>query len=414
MKVTNVMACEIFDSRGWPTVECEIVLDNKISVKASAPSGLSVSKYEAVPLLDRDSRLAGRGVLSAVDMIEDEIASLLIGQEPNIVQFDTALIELDDTDDKSRLGANAMIATSMAVCRAHAVSEGFELYELIAHLCGLKEVSFPIPMFNVINGGMHADTNLQIQEFMVVPMGMDSFNEAMEAGVMVFHTLKQLLQQQGKHTGVGDEGGFAPSGMSDVDVLDCLATAIDIVQKEFAGSLKIALDVASSTFYDPHHRMYDWQGKKMMPEELMSWYEKIVKQYPIYSIEDPFAEQDVNYWKTLRTSLDGKVFVVGDDIFATQAQRIWEGIQNNVTDMVIIKPNQVGTVTETLQAVLLCREHAMNTVASHRSGETNDTFIAELALGIGAKHLKAGSCCRGERVAKYNKILEIEDRLSLY
>ncbi|MCX5925530.1 MAG: phosphopyruvate hydratase [Candidatus Dependentiae bacterium] len=411
MKIKEVLAREIYDSRGWPTVECELILDNHVGVKASAPSGLSIGKHEAVALMDKGSRLMGHGVLKAVENIQTKIAPLLIGQEPNVVQFDTAMIELDGTENKSVLGANAMIAASMAVCKAQAVCEDMELYELIAYLCGFEEVTLPGPMFNLINGGMHADTSLQIQEFMIVPIGMGSFRAAVETGVMVFHILKQLLQQQGKYTSVGDEGGFAPNAMSDIDALDCLMTAIDIVQKECNGTIMIALDVAASRLYDPHHKMYNWQGKKVLAEELISWYEKITQQYPIYSIEDGLAEHDWANWTRLSAQFESKVRIVGDDIFATHSQLIWEGIQHNSADTVLIKPNQVGTITETLQAIKLCKEHSLNTIVSHRSGETNDTFIADLAIGISANHIKAGSCSRGERMAKYNRILRIEEQL---
>lgn len=411
MKIKEVLAREIYDSRGWPTVECELILDNHMSVKASAPSGVSVGKHEATVLVDGGSRLMGRGVLKAVENIQKKIAPLLIGQEPNLVQFDTTMIELDGTENKSILGANAMIAASMAVCKAHAAYEDREPYELIAYLCGFEEVSLPGPMFNLINGGMHADTQLQIQEFMVVPIGMASFRAAVEAGAMVFYTLKQLLQQQGKHTYIGDEGGFAPDTMSDIDALDCLTTAIDIVQKECDGTIMIALDVAASHLYDSHHKMYNWQGKKVLAEELISWYENIAKQYPLYSIEDGLAEHDIIHWKKLSTDLKSKVRIVGDDLFVTQSQRIWDGIQEDIADTVLIKPNQVGTVTETLQAIKLCKEYDLNTIVSHRSGETNDTFIVDLAIGTSANHIKAGACSRGEHMAKYNRILRIEERL---
>jgi len=324
------------------------------------------------------------------------------------------MIELDGTEEKSVLGANSMIAASMAVAKAQAADQEMELYELLAYLCGFEQVSLPIPMFNVINGGMHADNNLQIQEFMVVPIGMSSFRATLEAGVMVFHTLQQLLHQQGKGTGVGDEGGFAPQGMSDINALECLTTAIELVQKECEGTLMIGLDVAASGLYDTHHKMYNWQGKKILTEELIAWYATIVEQYPIYSIEDGLAEHDIAGWKQLSHGFKSKVHIVGDDIFVSQAQRIWDSLDNNLADAVIIKPNQVGTVTEALQTIKLCKENDLGTIVSHRSGETNDSFIADLAVGTMANHIKAGACSRGERLAKYNRLLRIEEQLMYY
>jgi len=414
MKIKRVIAREIYNSRGLPTIECELVLHNDVRVMAAAPSGLSIGKNESVPLFDNESRLMGHGVLKAINMIETKIAPLLIGREPNVVELDTELIELDGTENKSVLGANTMIAVSLAICKAQAFCEGIELYELIAYLCGFDEVSIPGPMFNLINGGVHANNGLQIQEFMIVPVGMSSFRMAVEAGVMVFQTLKQLLKQQGKSTAVGDEGGFTPENMSEIDVLDCLTMAIEIASKEFEGTLMIALDVAASRLYDTHHKMYNWQGKKILAEELVEWYKKIVSHYPIYSIEDGLVESDWQQWATLHTELKSKTRIVGDDIFASHASLIWQGIQQGVADTVLIKPDQVGTLTETLQAIKLCKEYDLNTIISHRSGETNDSFIADLAVGVSANLIKSGAPSRGERIAKYNRILRIEEELSSF
>jgi len=411
MKIKHVLAREIYDSRGWPTVECELILQNGVSVRAAAPNGLSVGTHEAVVLVDHEERLMGRGKRKAVDNIQQKIAPLLIDQDPNIVLLDAEMIDLDGSEDKSSLGANAMIAVSMAVCKAQAVCEEMELYELLACLCDYDTISLPVPMVNLVNGGMHADTSLAIQEFMVVPIGMHSFAEAMEVCVAVFYKLREVLQRYNKRIAFGDEGGFSLDGVSDIDVLDYLGATIDMVQKQYSGSLMIALDIAASHFYNRQHKTYDWQGKKVVPEELISWYEKIVKRYPIYSLEDGLAEDDWDQWERLSHSLKSKVRIVGDDIFATNSLRIEEAIQKKVADSVIIKPNQVGTITEVLQAIKLCKDYGLNTIVSHRSGETNDTFIADLAIGTSANHIKAGSCCRGERVAKYNRLLRIEESL---
>jgi enolase len=411
MKIKKVLSREIYDSRGWPTVECEIILENGVSVRAAAPSGLSRGKHEAHVLVDNGSRLMGRGMQKAVESIEKNIAPLLEGKEPSLVELDMQMIELDGTEEKSVLGANSMIAASMAVAKAQAADQEMELYELLAYLCGFDQVSLPIPMFNLINGGMHADNSLQIQEFMVVPVGMSSFRATLEAGVMVFHTLQQLLRQQGKGANVGDEGGFAPQGMSDINALECLTTAIELVQKECEGTLMIALDVAATGLYDSHHKMYNWQGKKILTEELIAVYANLVEQYPIYSIEDGLAEHDIAGWKQLSQTFKSKVHIVGDDLFVSQAQRIWDNLDNNLADAVIIKPNQVGTITEALQTIKLCKENDLGTIISHRSGETNDSFIADLAVGTMANHIKAGGCSRGERLAKYNRLLRIEEQL---
>ncbi len=414
MKITKVISREIFDSRGFPTVECELILDNNFSVVASAPSGASRGKYEAVSLYDNNTRLMGFGVRKAVNNIEQIIAPLLIGKEPNTVQMDTMLVQLDGTDNKSKLGANALIATSMAICKAHALMEHIELYELIAYLCGFETVSLPLPMFNMINGGVHADNNLQIQEYMIVIIGMNSFREVMECGVTIFHTLKELLRQQGKRVAVGDEGGFAPNFTNETEALDSLMMAIELVQKNFNATIMISLDVAASQLYDAKRQMYCWQGQYINTNELIAWYESLLKRYPIYSIEDGLSESDWDGWQTLSNTIGSKVKIVGDDIFVTNPQRIWEGIQRDISNAVLIKPNQIGTVTETLQAVKLCKEYNIHTIISHRSGETNDSFIADFAVGISADQIKAGGCSRGERMAKYNRLLRIEQQLILF
>ncbi len=411
MKITQVLAREIFDSRGFPTIECELTLANGVHVRASVPSGASRGMHEAVELRDGGTRLMGAGVLKAIENVEHIIAPVLVGSEPDLIQMDVLIMELDGTENKSHLGANAMLAASIAVCKAQAVVEELDLYELIAHLCGYNTVALPFPLFNVINGGVHVNNNLQIQELMIMPVGVRSFRAAMELGVTVFHTLKNILKEQGKSVAVGDEGGFAPYFDSEQQALDCLMQAIELVQQESEGSIMIALDVAASQWYNPQTKLYQWHGTQMTAQELISFYEQLIEQYPIYAIEDGLAENDWDGWQQLAQSLSSKVKLVGDDIFVTNAERIRKGIELQISDTVLIKPNQVGTVTETLQAIKLCKEHGKNTMISHRSGETNDSFIADVAVGTSSGHIKAGGCSRGERMAKYNRLLRIEDGL---
>ncbi len=413
MKIKQIIGREIYDSRGYPTIECSLVLDKDVQIIASVPSGASRGTYEAVPLRDGGDRLEGQGVLKAIENLEEIIAPALIGQEPNIVQMDAAMIDLDGTDDKSNLGANAILAASMAVCKAQAFVANMDIYEFIAYICDFETFMFPGPMLNVINGGIHANNNLQIQEFMIVPQGMGSFRDAFEVSTMVFHALKRLLKENGKAVAVGDEGGFAPDLKDEIEALDYLLQAIESVQMPSGGSIMIALDIAASQFYNSEKQYYLWQGKKVSSQELIDWYEQLIdsKKYPIYSIEDGLHEDDWDGWAILRKTLGPKVRLVGDDIFVTNPQRIWEAIESGIADTVLIKPNQIGTVTETLQAIKLCKEYDVKTVVSHRSGETNDSFIADLAVGVSADHIKAGACSRGERLAKYNRLLKIEDDL---
>lgn len=411
MKITHVIGREIYNSRGMPTIECELVLDNSVRVRASAPSGLSVSSYEAQYLYDGGERLMGYGVRKAIQQLENIIAPAIIGREPDLIQMDVLMLHLDNTENKSNLGANTLIAASMAICRAHAINENMPLYEFIAHICGFESVGIPGPMFNMINGGMHANNNLIIQECMVVPIGMSSFEQAMQAGATIFQTLKQLLKQANKSTAVGDEGGFASNFDSPIEALDYLMGAIRMVEREFEGTFMLSLDIAASQLYNPEQQIYRWGESEYDAAQLISWYQHVIKQYPIYSIEDPFSEHDWKSWKIAHEILSPYIKVVGDDIFATNPQRIWDGIEQHTANAIIIKPNQIGTITETLQAIKLCKEYNIHTIVSHRSGETNDDFIADLAIGTSAEQIKAGGCSRGERMAKYNRLLTIEQEL---
>lgn len=411
MKIKQIRAREIFDSRGMPTIECELFIDDGRHVCASVPSGASRGEKEAVELRDGGFRLMGAGVLKSIQTIEQVIAPMLIGREPNLIRMDEEMNAADGTENKSKFGANTILAVSMAIAKAQAVVEEVELYELLAHLCEYDLVALPYPMFNVINGGAHAHNNLQIQEFMIMPVGVPTFRAAMEAAVTLSHILKKILQQNGLSTGVGDEGGFAPDFNSETQALDLLMEAIEYAQQDFEGSIMIALDCAASQFYNPQTQLYSWHGKNLSSQEMIAWYSRMIEKYPIYAIEDGLSEHDWQGWKEMTALLGSKIQIVGDDIFCTNAELIWEGIDHKVANTVVIKPNQVGTVTQALQAIKLCKEYDRNIVISHRSGETNDSFIADLAVGTSAGQIKAGGLTRGERMAKYNRLLKIEDVL---
>lgn len=411
MKITDVIGREIFNSQGFPTLECTLVLDNELCVSASVPCGASRSTHEAVPLYDGGTRVNGMGVGKAIEKLQQDVAAVIIGKEPRLVEMDLALIDLDGTKNKSKLGANTILAASIAICKANALDQNIEVYELITELCEFDSYMLPIPFFNLINGGLHASNSLAIQEFMAVPVGMKSFRQAMEAGLVVFHTLKALLTHEGKGALVGNEGGFAVNFKDECEALDFLVEALNQSQGMYEGDFVIAIDAAASQWYNAQKQRYTLRNHSFSSAELISWYENLVASYPIYSIEDGMSEKDWDGWQLLARTLGNKVRLVGDDIFATDAHLIWEGVQNAIADTVVIKPNQIGTVTEALQAVKLCKENNLPIVVSHRSGETNDDFIADLAVGISANYIKAGGGSRGERMAKYNRLLTIEDEL---
>lgn len=361
---------------------------------------------------DGGTRLMGKGLLKAIECLQDKIAPLLRGQEPQVVAFDKQIIELDGTKNKSVLGGNVMLAASCAVLKAQAYVEELEPYELIAYLSGYDAVTLPFPMFNMINGGLHADNKLRIQEFMVVPLGEHSFRACMEAGVVFYHELKEVLHKAGKQTCVGDEGGFAPYFENDNEALDVLAKTIELVESRHGGSFLLALDVAASQFYDTATQVYNWQGKKCTTQELIEYYGQLCQNYPIYSIEDGLSEHDWDGWVALNAFLGDRIQVVGDDLFVTNPERLWYGLQKGAANGAIIKPNQIGTITQTLQAIKLCKDNDMSIIISHRSGDTADTLIADLAVGANAGQIKAGGLSRSERLAKYNRLLRIEDSLT--
>lgn len=411
MKIAHVSARELYDSQGWPTIQCEIILNTGEFVSSMVPRGKSVGRYEAMELRDHEGRMDGMGVRKSIEIIENVIAPLLVGQEPRALELDVKMIELDGTSDKSRLGANTTLAVSQALYRAEALWHDIELFELFAALYNADTVMMPIPMLNVINGGVHATNNLAIQEFMIVPVGAASFRSGLEIGIMAYHELGKVLLALGKSTAIGLEGGYACSFANEYEALDILSEVVERVNSKYAASCMIALDMAASQ-WTVEEGLYLWQQNVYTTEEMIDLYKDMVSRYPLYSIEDPFGQDDWDGWRKLSQELGTKVQLVGDDLFATNVQRIAQGVEGKAATAAIIKPNQVGTITEALQAIMLCKEHNMNTIISHRSSDTEDTFIADLVVGTSAGQIKAGAPCRSERMAKYNRLLVIEDTLT--
>ncbi|HXW69687.1 MAG TPA: phosphopyruvate hydratase, partial [Dissulfurispiraceae bacterium] len=404
----DISASEVIDSRGNPTVAVEVLLDSGATGGAMVPSGASTGQREALELRDGDKkRFHGKGVLKAVKNIVEKIAPELAGLE-SLDQglVDRAMIELDGTQNKSKLGANAILGVSMATCRASANELGLPLYQYIGG-CNAKEL--PVPMMNIINGGSHADNNLDIQEFMIMPAGFDTFSAALRAGAEIFHSLKSLLNKRGLSTAVGDEGGFAPNLNSNEEALSMILQAIKESGYTPGKDIFLALDVAASELFDKGK--YIFEGKKISSDELTVYYEKLVKKYPILSIEDGLAENDWDGWKRQTKSLGGKIQLVGDDIFVTNTKIFEEGIVKGIANSILIKLNQIGTVTETLDAIEMAKRARYTAVISHRSGETEDTTIADLAVACNTGFIKTGSLSRTERTAKYNRLLGIEKEL---
>lgn len=413
MKIDHIKAYQIIDSRGVPTVECELFLDNGSSFTASVPSGKSRGVYEAVEKRDGGNAYGGMGVTTVIHSIEHVISPRLKGLDPDFIVVDEILRELDGTENKKNLGANALLPVSIATTRAQAACENITLYEFMAGACNNSIVGLPMPFFNVINGGVHANNGLSIQEFMIVPSGASYYAQALEGGLTAYHALKNLLIKDGKSIAVGDEGGFAPFVSNEYEVFDYLMKAITIASDIHGYEFKIALDLASSQWYSPQTKLYTYQQKEYDALELVSLYKKWCTDYPIISLEDGLSESDWAGWSSMTQQLDGITYLIGDDLFATNLQRIAYGIEHDIAHGVLIKPNQCGTVTETLQAIILCLEHDRIVQISHRSGETNDAFIADLAVAVKAPFIKAGSPVRGERVAKYNRLLRIEESLMM-
>ena len=409
--ISGVFAREILDSRGNPTVEVEVQLDSGAWGRAAAPSGASTGKREAVELRDGDSqRYRGKGVRRAVKNVEETIAGEIEGMEATEqAAVDQALLELDGTPNKSGLGANAILAVSLAVARAGADEVGLPLY---AYLGGVGARLLPVPLMNVLNGGVHADNGLDIQEFMLVPAGAESFGSALRMGAEIFHALKDLLKERGLATGVGDEGGFAPALASNTAALDFFLLAIERAGYRPGEDVFLALDVAASEFAEAGGRYrLSREGAVRSSDEMISMYESLLERYPIVSIEDGLGEDDWGGWGALTRRLGARVQLVGDDLFVTNPAIIQQGITNGIANAVLVKVNQVGTLTETMQAVELAKRAGYGTVISHRSGETEDTFIADLAVAVNAGQIKTGSVARSERTAKYNQLLRIEEEL---
>ena len=406
--IQKVRAREVLDSRGNPTVEVELTLANGVMYRALVPSGASTGVHEALELRDGDkSRYLGKGTLKAVENVNTTIAKAVENQTFDCFRaLDKALIELDGTPNKSKLGANAILGVSMAFVGACAKAEGKWIYEYLGEG---KGTTLPYPMMNILNGGSHADNNVDIQEFMIIPNGMPNFHEGLRCGAEVFHNLKAILKAKGLATSVGDEGGFAPNLGSNEEALQVIVEAIE--KAGYTGKVSLALDVASSEFYK--EGMYDLagEGKKLTADELVALYEDWCEKYPIISIEDGMAEDDFEGWKKLTDALGEKIMLVGDDLFVTNIARLQMGIDKGIANSILIKLNQIGSVSETLDAITMAHENGMRSISSHRSGETEDTFIADLAVAMNTGFIKTGSASRTDRIAKYNQLLRIEERL---
>lgn len=405
--ITEVKAREVLDSRGNPTVEVEVELKSGARGRAIVPSGASKGEREVVELRDGDERYHGKGVRKAVKNVNEVLGPEIIGLDAFCQSYiDYLLKELDGTENKSRYGANAILGISLAVAKAVSAHFRMPLYRYIG---GTNARVVPAPMMNFINGGAHADNNLDIQEFMILPLDFSSFTEALRAGSEIFHTLKRILKEKGKSTGVGDEGGVAPDLNSNLEALDLLVKAIDKSGYTPGGEVFLAIDSAASAFYNDGK--YRLEGREIISEELIAYYEKIIKEYPVISIEDGMAEDDWEGWKSITEAMGDKVMLVGDDIFVTNPSIIKKGISERIANAVLIKVNQIGTLTETLEAVELAHKSGYRCVVSHRSGETEDTTIADLSVAINCGLIKTGSVSRGERTSKYNQLIRIEEEL---
>jgi enolase 1/2/3 len=410
MKIQRVHAREVLDSRGQPTVEVEVTLKNGVLGRATVPSGASTGVHEAVELRDGGKRFLGKGVSRAVANVNEKIAPRLRGKEAREQEvIDRLMIEMDGSPNKGQLGANAMLGASLAIAHAQARAQGVSLYRYIG---GAVANTLPVPMLNVLNGGVHADNNVDVQEFMIVPLGMKNFAEALRAAAEIFQTLKNVLHNRSYSTGVGDEGGFAPRVKSNAEAIELLLEAINKAGYNPGTHVALALDVASSEFYEDNQYVFKKSdGRKRGRNELVRLYEDWVRQYPIISIEDPFAEDDWQGWQMMTAALGKKIQLVGDDIFVTNKVRLQRGIESDVANSILVKVNQIGTLTETLETMKLAKQWGYTTVISHRSGETEDVTIADLAVATNAGQIKTGAPCRGERTAKYNQLLRIEEEL---
>jgi enolase len=418
LAIKDVVACEVLDSRGNPTVQVEVVTEGGFSGVAMVPSGASTGSFEAVELRDGDkTRFMGKGVQKAVDNVNKKIAKKII--DMNVYeqkQIDEMLIKLDDTPNKSNLGANAILGVSLATAKAAAQSLGIELYNYIG---GINAQELPIPMMNILNGGKHSDNNISIQEFMIMPVGNITFQERLKRGVEIYHTLKKVLKEKGLVVSVGDEGGFAPNLKNDEEAIETIIEAIKKAGYEPGKDIKLALDVASTEMFEEAIKIgkdgyYFWKTDVFKTKtEMIDYLVSLCEKYPIASIEDGLAEEDWKGWEILTNKLGNKIQLVGDDLFVTNINRLNRGIENNIANSILIKPNQIGTLTQTLETINIAKKNGYKTIISHRSGETEDTTIADLAVGVNAGQIKTGAPCRTDRVAKYNRLLNIERELNV-
>jgi enolase len=410
MKIQSVHAREVLDSRGQPTVEVEVRLKNGVAGRATVPSGASTGEHEAVELRDGGKRFLGKGVARAVENVNRKVAPRLRGKEAGEqAAIDRLMIEMDGTSDKGKLGANAILGVSLAVAHAEARARGLSLFR---YLGGAAAKTLPVPMLNVLNGGAHADNNVDVQEFMIVPFGMKTFADALRAASEIFHTLKKVLHDRSYSTSVGDEGGFAPRVKSNDEAIELLLEAITQAGYKTGSQVALALDVASSEFFENGRYVFKKSdGRARERDEMVRLYEEWARQYPIISIEDAFAEDDWDGWRMITQTLGKKIQLVGDDLFVTNKLRLQRGIDSGVANSILVKVNQIGSLTETLETMELAKRSGYTTVMSHRSGETEDVTIADLAVATNAGQIKTGAPCRGERTAKYNQLLRIEEEL---
>jgi enolase len=414
-EIISIVGREILDSRGNPTVEVDVLLNNGGFGRAAVPSGASTGEHEALELRDGDKgRYLGKGVLKAVENVNEKIAPALIGFDAvNQTAIDAEMLNLDGTDTKSELGANAILGVSLATARAAADALGLPLYQ---YLGGVNAKTLPVPMMNIVNGGAHADNTVDFQEFMIVPAGFESFKESIRAGTEVFHALKKILKDKGLNTAVGDEGGFAPNLATAEEVLDYIIEAIKTAGYKPGEQIAIALDCASSEFYDKSKKKYVWKKsskEELTADELIAYYESLCEKYPIISIEDGCDENDWEAWAKLTERLGGKVQLVGDDLFVTNTKILKRGIESGVANSILVKVNQIGSLTETLDAIEMAKRARYTAVLSHRSGETEDSTIADIAVATNCGQIKTGSASRSDRMAKYNQLLRIEEELGL-
>lgn len=411
MNIETIKGREILDSRGNPTVEVDLVLESGYFATAAVPSGASTGAHEALELRDKDkNRYKGKGVLQAVQNIDNIIAPALKGQSVlDQKKIDQIMLELDGTEGKSKLGANAILGVSMAACKAGAAYSNLPIFK---YLGGVGAVELPVPMLNILNGGSHADNSVDLQEFMIMPVSAPNFKEAMRVSAEVFHTLKSVLKKKGYNTNVGDEGGFAPNLKSNEEALQVIMTAIEEANYKPGEDVVITMDAAASEFYKEGHYVFEWStGEKLTSAQMVDYYAKFVDNYPIVSIEDGLDEDDWDGWKLMTEKLGARIQLVGDDLFVTNPKRFQKGLDLGIANSILIKLNQIGTVTETIETIKMAQRNMCTAVVSHRSGETEDTFIADLAVGMCTGQIKTGSVSRSERIAKYNQLLRIEEEL---